>query len=86
MLRCKDVSQLVSESLDHKLPLWKRASLWMHLCMCRLCWGFRKDLVHLHKEMEQHGDEIERAAADPELKLPAESCERMKRLLESPKS
>lgn len=86
MLNCHDVSKLISESLDRKLSLWQRLNLWMHLGMCGLCWGFRKSLVHIHKEARQHADEIERDVVDPEIKLPDESRERMKRLLESKQS
>jgi len=82
MLNCHDVSKLVSESLDRKLSLWQRLNLWMHLSMCGLCWGFRKSLVHIHKEARHHAEEVERDAVDPEIKLPDESRERMKRLLE----
>lgn len=86
MLNCHDVSKLISESLDRKLSLWQRLNLWMHLGMCGLCWGFRKSLVHIHKEARQHAEEIERDAVDSEIKLPDESRERMKRLLESKQS
>lgn len=86
MLNCREVSKLVSESLDHKLPVWKRVNLWMHLGMCRLCWAFRKDLNHLHKETRQLADQIEPDAIEPDVKLSAESSERMKRLLASPQS
>jgi hypothetical protein len=86
MLNCQDVSKLISESLDHKLSLWKRLNLWMHLCMCDLCWGFRKTLVRIHKETRLHAEEIECDAVEPEIKLPDESRERMKRLLESKQS
>lgn len=86
MLNCHDVSKLISESLERKLSLWQRLNLWMHLGMCGLCWGFRKSLVHIHKEARQHAEEIERDAVDSEIKLPDESRERMKRLLESKQS
>ncbi|MBI3836624.1 MAG: hypothetical protein HY288_01650 [Planctomycetia bacterium] len=86
MLNCKDVSKLLSESLDRKLPFWTRVRLWMHLGMCRLCWGFRRDLMHIHRETRQHADEIERDVHEAEGKLSEESRERMKRLLAPPQS
>lgn len=86
MLSCKDVSELLSESLDRKLPLWKRLSLWTHLGMCRLCRAFRKDLLHLHDRTRQQAEEIEGDTSAPQVTLPDESRERLKRLLESHKS
>ncbi|MEX1026878.1 MAG: hypothetical protein WD049_02565 [Candidatus Paceibacterota bacterium] len=86
MLRCKDVSKLVSESLDHKLPLCKRLNLWMHLCMCGVCWGFRKAVLRIHDEAHQHGAEIEHDSAEQKIKLFDDSRERMKRTLESHQS
>lgn len=86
MLNCKEVSKLVSESLDRKLPLWKRVNLWMHLCMCKLCWRFRKDLNHLHNETGQLTSKMEQQVIEPDVKLSAESRERIKRVLASQQS
>ena len=83
MLSCKEVSKLVSESLDRKLSLWQRISLWMHFFMCGFCWRFRKDLIHLHDETHEHATEIENEATDLEVTLPDDSRDRMKRLIES---
>lgn len=83
MLSCKEVSQLVSESLDHELPLWKRLNLWMHLCMCGVCWGFRKAVLRIHDEVHQRAAEIEQGSAEQESALSDESRERIKRVLDS---
>ncbi len=86
MLTCKDVSKLLSESLDRKLSFWTRMGLWMHLGMCRLCWGFRKDLLHIHEQTKTHAAEIESDAHKADEKLSEESRQRMKRLLARPQS
>lgn len=83
MLSCKDVSTLVSESLDRKLPLWKRLNLWLHLCMCGLCWRFRKDLTHLHNETQELADQMEHDVIEADVKLSAEARERIKQRLAS---
>lgn len=83
MLSCKEVSKLVSESIDHKLSWWQRINLWMHIGMCGLCWRFRKDLLHIHEEAIEHAEEIEQDAADSDVKLSDDSRDRMQRLIES---
>ena len=37
MLNCKEVSRLVSESLDRELPLRERMGVQFHLMMCSMC-------------------------------------------------
>ena len=83
MLNCREVSKLISQSLDRKLSWWQRINLWMHIGLCGLCWRFRKDLRHLHEETHRHADEIDQDAAGFDVKLPEESRDRMRRLIES---
>lgn len=61
MLNCHEASRLCSESLDRKLTLWQRAHLWLHLAMCRLCWHYRRDIVHLHEQARRFDEEVEEA-------------------------
>ncbi len=56
MPSCKEVSRLVSESMETKLPLRKRIGLWMHLSMCRLCRGFARQLRVIQAAAKQHGE------------------------------
>jgi predicted anti-sigma-YlaC factor YlaD len=51
MMTCKEASQLVSESLDHKLPLHKLISLKMHLMMCSMCRRFAGQLKSIRQIM-----------------------------------
>ncbi len=83
MLSCKEVSRLVSESLDRKLPFWQRMGVWIHLSMCKLCRGFRKDLLNLRSAARQHADDIKMNASDLNAALSEEARERIQRALES---
>jgi len=86
MLNCRDASKLVSDSLDRKLSLWQRANLWMHLGMCGICWGFRKTVIRIHKEVNRQAAQIEDDSGERDLKISDEGRERMKRELESHQS
>ena len=47
MFNCKEISVMVSESMDRKLPLHRRMLLIAHLLMCRYCNRFKKQLLIL---------------------------------------
>ena len=44
---CKEVSKMVSESMDRKLPLHRRLLIAAHLFMCKYCNRFKKQLLIL---------------------------------------
>ena len=74
MMSCKEASQLVSESLDHKLPLHKLVGLKMHLTMCSMCRRFARQLrilrqaVGIFAEMEADLDRPSEIELSPEAK------------------
>ena len=45
MLSCKDVTQLISESMDTSLPIGKRIGVWLHLLMCKFCARYERQLL-----------------------------------------
>ena len=47
MFNCKKISEMVSESMDRKLPLHRRIMITVHLLMCRYCNRFKKQLLLL---------------------------------------
>ena len=74
MMSCREASQLVSESLDHKLPLHKLAGLKMHLMMCSMCRRFARQLRVIRQampafvEMEADLDRPSKIKLSPEAK------------------
>ena len=34
MLNCKETTRFISEGLDHRLSLWQRINLRLHVMMC----------------------------------------------------
>ncbi len=43
-ISCEDTSPLISELMDHKLPLGKRLRLRFHLSMCAVCHFYQQQL------------------------------------------
>ena len=85
MLTCRDISKLVSESLDRKLPLRFRMEVRLHLMMCRLCRAFRHQAVTLHKILSLHDSVL---VNDPsaDIHLSSAASERIKKALEAAKN
>ena len=51
MLSCKEVSKLVSESLDRDLPARQRMGVRFHLMMCSMCRTYQKQTLLLRSAM-----------------------------------
>lgn len=86
MLSCKEISKLVSQSMDRELTWRERMNVWMHLKMCRLCAAFRRDVLSLRKRIRQQAISIEDVASVHEVKLSAEAAERIRQAIQSQSS
>jgi hypothetical protein len=45
MLSCRDVTQLLSESMDASLPIGKRIGVRLHLLICTFCARYKMQLL-----------------------------------------
>ena len=77
MHNCKEVTRMVSESMDRKLPLHQRMGIRVHLLMCKFCSRYRKQLLILREAMRLQEKYVEETK--PSLTLPTEARERIKR-------
>lgn len=77
MMSCREVSELVSRSLDEDLPLLTRVKVRLHLMMCRMCAAFARRVRILRAQL--HAASADDAAATAS--LPPASKERMKAVL-----
>jgi len=53
MLSCKDVTKLLSESMDHSLPLGKRIGVRVHLLMCKFCSRYERQLLLIRETVRR---------------------------------
>lgn len=68
MLSCRDVTQLISRSMDTSLPVGERIGVRIHLLICRFCARYEKQL-HLIRETVRQivaaGETPEGPSAEP---------------------
>ncbi|MFQ5487204.1 MAG: zf-HC2 domain-containing protein [Gammaproteobacteria bacterium] len=53
MLSCKEVSELVSQSLDRQLSLRERLGVRLHLVVCSMCRRYRKQITFISQATRQ---------------------------------
>lgn len=84
MLSCRDVTELISRSMDTSLPIGKRIGVRIHLLMCKFCARYERQL-HLILETLRHllaeEDQRERTGGES---LSTEARERIRKSLRSP--
>jgi hypothetical protein len=81
MFNCKEVSQLVSESMDRTLPFYQRVLIRMHLLMCKYCTRCREQFEAIRAacgHAELHGKELDDSRA-----LSNDGKERLKEFLKN---
>jgi hypothetical protein len=84
MLTCKDATRLISESMDHTLPLGKRVGVRLHLLICRFCARYERQL-HLIRETVRRLAAMEDAYGSPAgERLSEEAKDRIRKSLATP--
>jgi hypothetical protein len=56
IIRCKDVSRLVSQQQDGKLTPWQRLTLRLHLSVCAACSRFERQVRFLRTAMRKYSE------------------------------
>jgi predicted anti-sigma-YlaC factor YlaD len=56
MLNCDKVTQLCSDELERPLSLWERASLKMHIMMCKGCANYRRQTSEIRRAMHRYSE------------------------------
>ena len=79
MFKCRDVTRLVSESMDRKMTLQERMGVRMHLIMCHLCRRHKRQLEFIRGLMAAYRRHLEQNPAEEQLSTEARL--RMKQIL-----
>ncbi len=81
MLSCKDVTRLISQSMDRSLPMGKRIGVRLHVLMCRFCARYERQLLLIRETVRRIAameDQPEPSPGDP---LSVEAKARIRRSL-----
>jgi hypothetical protein len=84
MLNCKDVTQLISQSMDTSLPIGKRIGVRIHLLMCRFCSRYEKQLLLIRETMRRLVAAEETSEGPSPETLSEETRERIRRSFRTP--
>jgi len=82
-LPCRDITALVSRSLDEELSFGERFAARLHVLYCSACRRYRRQLRLLHELLGRAGDGGRDAVSVPLPGLPDEARQRLRRLLRS---
>ncbi len=82
MLTCREVTKLVSESMDGSLPWRKRIGIRIHFMMCVSCARYRRQMLLIRELIRDYLSEAE-SANDAGDRLSPEARRRMKEALKA---
>jgi hypothetical protein len=77
---CQQAARFQSEAMDRKLSFVKRASLGLHLLLCRWCRRYGQQIHHLHSAVHNHQEQL---ISDGPPRLSSEARERIKAKLKN---
>ena len=81
MYNCKEVSEMVSESMERALPFYQRVLICIHLLMCNYCARCKEQFETISAAMryeELHGKDLDAARS-----LSTDGKERLKEFLKN---
>ena len=80
---CRDMARLLSDAMDRTLPLHVRMRMHLHLRMCVLCEGYKRQLRLMRELLRKDGARLIEADRLQKPCLSAEAKERIQRALDS---
>ena len=84
MLSCKDVTKLVSESMDRSLPFGKRIGVRLHILICTFCARYERQLILIRETARRLAAMVEAPGEPSGETLSAEARARIKKSIDNP--
>ena len=81
IISCKKATQLMSESMEHKLTLSQQLALKAHLAVCKTCVYCFRQLTALQKVYAHYTKAVTHVSPPQKKSLPKESRRRIKAFL-----
>ena len=81
MYNCKEVSEMVSESMDRALPFYQRVLIRMHLLMCKYCARCKEQYETIRAAMRY--EELDGKELDASRSLSKDGKERLREFLKN---
>lgn len=84
MLSCKDVTRLLSESMDRSLPIGRRVGVRLHLLVCKFCARYERQLLLIRETVRRLAATGDKPGESPGESLSEEAKERIRKSLRNP--
>lgn len=81
MLSCREATRLMSESMDHPLPLGRRVALRVHVSLCRFCRRYLAQVCFLRRVLRLSAEACDASPAAPSGELPEAARARIREAL-----
>lgn len=84
MLSCKDVTLLLSESMDTSLSIGMRIGVRFHLIICKWCARYKRQLLLIRETVRHLASTVEKPGETPGETLSEEARERIRKSIKIP--
>ena len=81
---CQEMTRIASESLDHDPGRLERVALRLHVLYCKACRRYLRQITLLKKALRMLSSRIEEDHLLPDIMLPEDVRERIKKVLKEP--
>ena len=80
MFNCKEVTRLISDTMDREIPFHRRMGIRIHLLMCRFCARYLKQLRTIRELMHLQMINIENSQSLDD--LPPQARDRIRNVIQ----